>query len=144
MDCLGRGPGARATGRVAEYREGDSGGCSCSRLRRSAVRSGGSNRISKRGALAGRRETYLQPAGALRDHGRMEVPETRYAKTSDGVHLAYHIVGDGPVDVALRPVRQARRGRPRDSFYRTIRAELGARRLVFRDELDDLIETGRL
>jgi class 3 adenylate cyclase len=41
----------------------------------------------------------LQPVGALRDHARVEVPETRYAKTSDGVHLAYHVVGDGPVDV---------------------------------------------
>jgi len=28
----------------------------------------------------------------------VEVPETRYAKTPDGVHLAYHVVGDGPVD----------------------------------------------
>ncbi len=44
-------------------------------------------------------ETYLQPAGALRDHVCVEVPETRNAKTPDGVHLAYHVVGDGPVDV---------------------------------------------
>jgi class 3 adenylate cyclase len=28
----------------------------------------------------------------------MEVPETRYTKTSDGVHIAYQVVGDGPVD----------------------------------------------
>jgi hypothetical protein len=26
-------------------------------------------------------------------------PETRYAKTSDGVHIAYQVVGDGPVDM---------------------------------------------
>jgi len=28
-------------------------------------------------------------------------PETRYAKTSDGVHVAYHVVGDGPVDLVV-------------------------------------------
>jgi class 3 adenylate cyclase len=27
------------------------------------------------------------------------VPETRYAKTDDGVHIAYQVVGDGPLDV---------------------------------------------
>jgi len=29
----------------------------------------------------------------------MNVPETRYAVTPDGVHLAYHVIGDGPIDV---------------------------------------------
>ena len=29
----------------------------------------------------------------------MDLPETRYAKTADGVHIAYQVVGDGPVDV---------------------------------------------
>lgn len=29
----------------------------------------------------------------------MDVPETRYAIADDGVHIAYHVVGDGPVDV---------------------------------------------
>src|SRR5512132_1998638 len=28
----------------------------------------------------------------------MELPETRYAKTADGVHIAYQVLGDGPVD----------------------------------------------
>lgn len=28
-----------------------------------------------------------------------QVPETRYAKTSDGVHIAYQVVGDGPIDL---------------------------------------------
>ncbi len=28
----------------------------------------------------------------------MEIPETRYAKTVDGVHIAYQVLGDGPVD----------------------------------------------
>jgi len=31
----------------------------------------------------------------------IEVPETRYARTNDGVHIAYQVVGDGPPDVAL-------------------------------------------
>lgn len=26
-------------------------------------------------------------------------PETRYARTQDGVSLAYHVAGDGPVDL---------------------------------------------
>jgi class 3 adenylate cyclase len=29
----------------------------------------------------------------------MQTPETRYAVTDDGVHIAYHTVGDGPVDL---------------------------------------------
>jgi class 3 adenylate cyclase len=33
----------------------------------------------------------------------MEIPEVRYAKTADGVHLAYQIVGDGPVDLLYVP-----------------------------------------
>ena len=28
-----------------------------------------------------------------------DVPETRYAKTEDGVHIAYQVVGSGPVDL---------------------------------------------
>ena len=28
----------------------------------------------------------------------MDVPETRYAKTVDGVHIAYQVLGDGPED----------------------------------------------
>src|SRR5215216_4651962 len=29
---------------------------------------------------------------------RMHVPETRYAKASDGAHIAYQVAGRGPVD----------------------------------------------
>jgi class 3 adenylate cyclase len=29
----------------------------------------------------------------------MDIPETRYAKTADGVHIAYQVLGDGPVDL---------------------------------------------
>ena len=31
----------------------------------------------------------------------MPTPETRYAKTADGVHVAYQVVGDGPVDMVF-------------------------------------------
>ena len=31
----------------------------------------------------------------------MPIPETRYAKTADGVHIAYQVVGDGPVDMVF-------------------------------------------
>jgi pimeloyl-ACP methyl ester carboxylesterase/class 3 adenylate cyclase len=31
----------------------------------------------------------------------IDVPETRYARTADGVHVAYQVVGQGPVDVVF-------------------------------------------
>ena len=31
----------------------------------------------------------------------MDVPQTRYARTADGVHIAYHVVGSGPVDLVV-------------------------------------------
>ena len=31
----------------------------------------------------------------------MKSPETRYAKAADGVHIAYQVVGDGPVDLVF-------------------------------------------
>jgi pimeloyl-ACP methyl ester carboxylesterase len=31
----------------------------------------------------------------------MAMPETRYARTSDGVHIAYQVLGDGPLDLLL-------------------------------------------
>jgi class 3 adenylate cyclase len=33
-----------------------------------------------------------------------DAPETRYAKTGDGVHIAYQVVGDGPLDVVFLPM----------------------------------------
>jgi len=29
----------------------------------------------------------------------LDIPETRYAKTLDGTHIAYQVLGDGPVDL---------------------------------------------
>jgi pimeloyl-ACP methyl ester carboxylesterase len=31
----------------------------------------------------------------------VEIPETRYAKTTDGVHVAYQVVGEGPIDIVF-------------------------------------------
>ena len=33
----------------------------------------------------------------------MNVPETRYAKTADGVHIAYQVLGEGPPDLVFVP-----------------------------------------
>ena len=30
-------------------------------------------------------------------------PETRYVKTADGIHIAYQVLGDGPVDLLFAP-----------------------------------------
>ena len=31
----------------------------------------------------------------------MDIVDTRYASTEDGVHIAYQVVGDGPVDIVF-------------------------------------------
>src|ERR671915_288665 len=31
----------------------------------------------------------------------MAIPETRYARTADGTHVAYQINGDGPIDIVV-------------------------------------------
>ncbi len=33
----------------------------------------------------------------------MQRPETRYAKSGDGVHVAYQVCGDGPMDIVMVP-----------------------------------------
>jgi hypothetical protein len=33
----------------------------------------------------------------------VSIPETRYARTSDGVHIAYQVTGTGPLDVVMVP-----------------------------------------
>lgn len=33
----------------------------------------------------------------------MDIPETRYARTVDGIHIAYEVAGDGPVDLVYVP-----------------------------------------
>ena len=34
---------------------------------------------------------------------RWKSPETRYAKTIDGIHIAYRVVGAGPIDLVWAP-----------------------------------------
>ena len=31
----------------------------------------------------------------------VEIPEVRYARTVDGVHIAYQVAGDGPLDLVI-------------------------------------------
>jgi class 3 adenylate cyclase len=57
--------------------------------------------VEVRVSLSHRRK-LLAPASAV-DDGRMEIPGTRYAKTTDGVHIAYQVVGDGPLDLVFVP-----------------------------------------
>jgi len=33
----------------------------------------------------------------------VDIPETRYVKTSGGVHIAYQVLGDGPIDLVYLP-----------------------------------------
>jgi hypothetical protein len=33
----------------------------------------------------------------------MSGPETRYARTEDGFHIAYQVAGEGPVDIVFIP-----------------------------------------
>jgi pimeloyl-ACP methyl ester carboxylesterase len=42
----------------------------------------------------------VAPSG-LRRETRVVGPETRYAKTADGVNIAYQVVGDGPLDLVF-------------------------------------------
>jgi len=59
----------------------------------------------------------------------VEAAETRYALTTDGDHIAYQMVGDGPVDVLVEPVVR--------SGYRPRRREL--RRVLATD--DESVDT---
>jgi class 3 adenylate cyclase len=37
----------------------------------------------------------------IRSGGQVNLPKTRYALTEDGAHIAYQVVGDGPVDIVF-------------------------------------------
>ena len=54
----------------------------------------------------------------------MEIPETRYAKTSDGVHIAYQVAGHGTADLVLVSsglgLSEIWRGRRSGSFLRRL------------------------
>jgi len=38
-----------------------------------------------------------------------EPPETQYVKTADGVHIAYQVFGEGPLDLVIMPTGLPRR-----------------------------------
>ena len=50
---------------------------------------------------------YLGAPVAARSHpgkdSGVDVPETRYARAADGVHIGYQVVGSGPVDLVFVP-----------------------------------------
>ena len=44
------------------------------------------------------------PFAALKSRGEdspVEIPETRYSKSADGVHIAYQVIGDADLDLVL-------------------------------------------
>ncbi len=45
----------------------------------------------------------IGPSGSCPGRLHRVIPDTRYARTSDGTHVAYQIAGTGPVDVVFAP-----------------------------------------
>lgn len=45
----------------------------------------------------------LAPGLGAAEHRRVVTPETRYAKTADGMHIAYQVLGSGPIDLVWVP-----------------------------------------
>ena len=56
-------------------------------------------RILRPGSRAGRARRGPERAGA----GPDAVPQTRYAQTSDGIHIAFQVIGEGERDLVLVP-----------------------------------------
>ena len=46
------------------------------------------------------RTPRLRPGAPPGEYPGVDAPDTRYARTPDGVYLAYQTVGDGPIDIA--------------------------------------------
>ena len=65
-----------------------------------------------------------------------EVPETRYAKARDGVHLAYQIVGEGPPDLVFVPgfISHLDIAWDEPFFVRFLRGLAGFSRLIWFDK----------
>src|SRR5712691_1790949 len=47
------------------------------------------------------RPERLRPGVPSFNDTLVEIPEVRYAKTDDGVHIAYQVTGDGPFDLVF-------------------------------------------
>jgi hypothetical protein len=43
----------------------------------------------------------LRPERRAAEDAQVEIPETKYAKTADGLHIAYQVMGTGPTDLVL-------------------------------------------
>jgi hypothetical protein len=43
----------------------------------------------------------LRPDRWAAEDAGVDTPETKYAKTADGVHIAYQVMGTGPVDLVF-------------------------------------------
>jgi class 3 adenylate cyclase len=48
-------------------------------------------------------DSQLEPGSDEAQDGLVESPETKYAKTIDGIHIAYRVVGGGPIDLVWAP-----------------------------------------
>jgi class 3 adenylate cyclase len=48
--------------------------------------------------IDGAHRIWFAPSTSRAEDGPVDRPETRYATTADGVHIAYQVVGDGPPD----------------------------------------------
>lgn len=65
----------------------------------------------------------------------MEPPKTRYARTGEGAHIAYQVLGDGPMDLVFVPYDhsniEAKWELPRHSSF--VRGLAGHARVVLLD-----------
>jgi len=65
---------------------------------------------------------------------RVEIPETRYAVTDDGAHIAYQVFGDGPIDaVVLQGLSHVERGWELPALRRFFERLSGFARVLIHD-----------
>src|SRR6266436_4827728 len=62
---------------------------------------------AKGGTAPGVRAACLSCATTRAEDMRVNVPDTRYAKTADGLHIAYQVLGEGPIDLLFIPGYQS-------------------------------------
>jgi pimeloyl-ACP methyl ester carboxylesterase len=46
---------------------------------------------------------WLRPCVVREKYSNVDAPDTRYAKTADDVHIAYQVIGGGPIDLVYLP-----------------------------------------
>ena len=86
----------------------DCEGCPRARQGRRASCRPGTTGFPDRGRAQGQQQSLWRHRLLLGLHaprGRREtcavIPQTRYARTADGVHIAYQVHGDGPIDLLM-------------------------------------------